>query len=237
MSDPPVPGVLLAPPQQLSMVDLAFEAIAEAVYDCRLVPGQRLAIDDLARQLGMSVTPVREALSRAAALELVSLDAHRGYTVAATPSAEELHQFFAVRRSLELDGLREAAPWLADASERPEVASALSRLRSSGQAKDINDFRRGDEAFHRALLAVSHNRIRLRAWDGLYFHLMVHRLYVGMGVFDYDEAGEEHEAIWQAVSSGDVEHLIQVSALHIDHAERRLTLLLEKVPHHDFEAR
>ena len=67
----------------VSMVDIAHEALLEAILDGDSQPGSRLEIRDIADRLAMSPTPVREALAKLATQGLTVLDANRGYRVAA----------------------------------------------------------------------------------------------------------------------------------------------------------
>jgi DNA-binding GntR family transcriptional regulator len=209
-------------PEHKSLAELAYSTIAEAIYESRLAPGQRLSIDDLCRQLDMSATPVREALSRAVALDLVRQDNHHGFTVAPGLSPKELDQLFAVRRSLELEALTEIvappAPGRLD-----ELARSMATCSHGPHFSDITQFSRLDHAFHREFVAASGNRFLLRAWEGLHFHLRVHRVYSGEGVVDFTEAATEHAAIVAAAADRDLERLRLAVERHIDRAAARIT--------------
>jgi len=211
-------------PQRQSLADLAYETIAEAIYEHRLAPGERLSIDELCRQLDMSGTPVREALSRAAALELVRQDSQRGFTVAPALTPSEMGQLFAVRRSLELEALAEIA-----APPEPERLAELARSMAANEPgphfSDITQFSRLDHSFHREFVAASGNRFLLRSWEGLHFHLRAHRVYAGEGVVDFTEAVAEHAAIAAAATMRDRHALRAAVEKHIDSAAQRITSL------------
>jgi DNA-binding GntR family transcriptional regulator len=218
-----MPSKLLRPPRQ-SLADLAYETIAEAIYEHRLAPGERLAIEDLCRQLDMSATPVREALSRAAALELVRQDSHHGFTVAPQLTPAEMGQLFAVRRSLELEALAEiAAP--PEPERLGELARSMASCEHGPKFTDIIQFSRLDQAFHREFVAAAGNRFLLRSWEGLHFHLRVHRVYAGEGVTDFTEATAEHAAITAAAAALDLDALRAAVERHIDSSARRITEL------------
>lgn len=216
--------VKLERPERLSLAELAYQTIAEAIYDRRLAPGERLSIDDLRQQLGMSATPIREALSRAAALDLVHQDNNHGFTVAPALTSTEMAQLFAVRRSLELEALAEitAAP----APERlAELARSMAACEHGPHFSDITKFSRLDHSFHWEFVAAAGNRFLLRSWEGLHFHLRVHRVYAGEGVTDFTEANSEHAAIVTAAASQDLDALRAAVEQHIDTAARRITRL------------
>lgn len=216
-----MPTKLLRPERQ-SLVDLAYNTIAEAIYEHRLAAGERLSIDELCRQLDMSATPVREALSRAAALDLVRQDSHHGFTVAPRLTPAEVGQLFAVRRSLELEALAEIAT--PPAPERlGELARSMEACNHGPNFTDITQFSRLDQAFHREFVVAAGNRFLLRSWEGLHFHLRVHRVYAGEGVVDFTEAAAEHAAIEAAAAALDLDALRAAVERHIDRAARRIT--------------
>lgn len=213
-------------PERQSLAELAYDAIAGGIYERRLEAGQRLSIDELCRQLDMSATPVREALSRAAALDLVRQDSRHGFTVAPRLSAAELGQLFAVRRCLELEALAEI-----EAVPAPgplgELARSVAASEHGPQFTDITQFSRLDTTFHREFVAASGNRFLLRAWEGLHFHLRVHRVYGREGVVDFTEAAAEHAAITAAAAGRDLDALRAAVERHIDSAGARITRLTE----------
>lgn len=213
-------------PARLSLAELAYQTIAEAIYEHRLAPGERLTIDELCRQLDMSATPVREALSRAAALDLVHQDNHHGFTVAPGLSRAELGQLFAVRRSLELEALAEmAAP--PPPKQFNELARSMAVCDPGPNFSDITRFSRLDHEFHHELVTAAGNRFLLRAWEGLHFHLRVHRVYAGEGVVDVSEAAAEHAAIAAAVADQNLDAVRAAAKRHIDTAAVRIMGITE----------
>ena len=87
----------------------AADAIRDAILAGRIPAGARIAELDLARQLSVSRTPIREALSRLAAEGLVELSPNRGARVASWTS-EELREIFEVRLRLEPYAVSQAVP-------------------------------------------------------------------------------------------------------------------------------
>lgn len=75
--------------QPSALVDEAYAALGEAIVDGRLRPGDRLRDVELAAHMGISRTPVREALQRLAAIRLVEIAPHR-FTRVTSPSDKEI---------------------------------------------------------------------------------------------------------------------------------------------------
>ncbi len=210
-----------------SLADLAYEAIVEAIFEGHLPPATPLTIDALARDLTMSNTPLREALTRLTAERLVVFSANRGYRVAPRLTEAGYHHLFEVRSLFELHALGGDAldPAVAD-----RLAATLDQMEAVDPGPDYRaykTFNQADRAFHRALVGMSDNEFLIRAWTDLHFHLHVGRLYAGAGIIDHDAGGREHRTILAALRAGDQAEVIRRDALHIQRAERRLAPLLE----------
>lgn len=208
-----------------SLVSLAHDEIAAAIYADRLSAGSRIVIDSIATGLGISISPVREALARLAAQGLVEFTENRGYTVLPRLSASELDQLFRARMVIEAGAFAHMseATWLSGDVDR--VSDALLEAKAGGTGPNYasySSFSRADSAFHDSVLSLSGNRFLLAAWRSLHFHLQVSRLYESRGVVDFSEATREHEAIWEAVSSGKPQQLRSALAVHAENARLRL---------------
>ena len=103
--------------------DAVVERLRALILSRQLQPGQRLVQADLAEQLGVSRTPIRDALTRLAHEGLVNLTSYKSATVACF-SAADLEEIFAVRIGLESYAAFMAARHVADA----EQCSGFERL-------------------------------------------------------------------------------------------------------------
>jgi DNA-binding GntR family transcriptional regulator len=216
----------LVPQPWSSLGKIAYEAILEGVLTGALLAGTQISIDGAAKQLKMSNTPVREALSRLAAERLVLFSANRGYTVTPQITAEEYHQLFEARRTLELATIRSA---IIEPRAIARVATILHRLSAtdaSPEYKHYRAFNEADREFHLAFVRMSRNLFLRHAWEQLNFHLHVGRLYAGAGVIDLEEARSEHEKIFEAVQESNRKELLKRMGDHIKNAESRLRRLI-----------
>ncbi len=209
-----------------SLTDLAYDAIVEAIIDGRFPPSTPLGIDALARELKISNTPVREALSRAASERLVLLSPNRGYSVAPRLTEEEYHQLFDVRFTLENHALEQSKPNLLAVDQIKTVFTKMVQPHEGVRYQDYKVFNQADHHFHLALVSLSGNKFLVQAWQDLHFHLHIGRLYSGEGIIDYTQAMQEHEAIIGALKEGDQASLLLQATTHIKNAEKRLTPLL-----------
>lgn len=221
--------------------DVAYEALSEAIFDRHFAPGGRLSIDGAAQRLGMSITPVREALTRLAGEGLIIRAANKGFTVAPLLSVQEFHALFTARRVLETEAMRPRPDGTGTTARITDPLlvpdEVLDRLRAlTRQMRDADrgptyagysHFTRLDGAFHQTLVELSGNRFLSGAWRGLHFHLHVSRLYAGAGVIDFEQACAEHEAIIRAAERRDGVGMGVESSEHMVGAESRLVSLLQ----------
>ena len=140
---------LEAPVGPRTLADRAFIELRDAIISVRLEPGQRLRLDEVAQQLGMSVMPVREALRRLEAAALIEVEPHRGATVSRL-SSSELVEVFDLRRLIEVAAVRRAA----GAFDDTDAAAARAALADYGSAllgESFGDVTESHVRFHLAL--------------------------------------------------------------------------------------
>jgi DNA-binding GntR family transcriptional regulator len=157
---------VLAPlPRSTTTSDLVVDAIRSAILAGRLAPGQTLVERRLAEQLGVSKTPVREALIALSAAGLVTVTPNRG-TVVRTLAAEDVRQAYEVRALLEpwavARTVRRAAPDTASAAR-----AALAEARTHLSAADHLPLSLANRRFHRVLYAGCGNALVVSQLDGL----------------------------------------------------------------------
>ncbi len=205
-----------------SVVDQAYIAIRDRIDDGRLARGTRLHQEDLAAELGVSRTPVREALRRLAAEGRVELLTNRGARVADIDLAA-MPEPYEARLVIEPGAAALAARRVLSASERRRLRGAISAQRSA--AGDLQRSFVANREFHLGLVAASGNELLTQFAE----HLWIARI----GAAIYEEQAEtaermlldadEHEAILEAVERGDARKAESLARKHVADALRRLT--------------
>src|ERR1700746_1205853 len=126
MADPQtdaVPGAASSPwvgvnaPRRSVLADEVYEILKSKLMDNVVEPGSRLSIDGLARDLGCSPTPIREALARLESDGLVAKRAQYGHTAAVCVDAQSFAELFGMRLLLEPAG----ASWAAQAATARQI--------------------------------------------------------------------------------------------------------------------
>lgn len=212
----------------LSLTDIAYNVLLEAIINQDFQPGAPISIDNLARQLNMSNTPVREALMRAHGERLVKQKTNHGFVVAEILTADEIHQLFDVRHILETHALNSAEISSESVQAISEVVESMGSTGDGMVYDDFRDFMALDRQFHRTLVALPNNSFLLGAWDDLHVHLHLSRLYTGVGLFDRGNSTEEHQAIVEALEQGHKKKAVNLLGQHIKSVGKRMQSFLEK---------
>jgi DNA-binding GntR family transcriptional regulator len=199
-----------------SLVDIAYEALREAITSGSLPPGARLREAELARHFSISTTPVREALRRLDREGLVRLSPNRGAIVAEF-NVREILDLFEIREVLECRAVRRAA---GQRSRDVQPAKDLLALAAKVVAQpDRVEWNRLEVAFHRAINDLSGNfeladlteRIH-RTVQGLCVRCMREPIY---GPDKLQLMQLQHQAILAAVQAGNVREAESHARLHI----------------------
>jgi len=155
------------PVRHRTMAEAALERLREAIILGELPPGTPLRLEDLARSLEMSISPIREAVRQLEALGLAEHVPHHGAKVMGL-DVEELRELFSIRLALETMAVRRAAELFGEEDE----AAARGNLEESKAARDADDVRAAmgaHRAFHMSLYEASRSAWLLRmirpAWD------------------------------------------------------------------------
>lgn len=213
-----MPGTRSAPvPLDLdiasSVADRVYEVLRARIVSGEMERGSRMHQEDLAAELGVSRTPVREALRRLAAEGLVELRSQRGARVA-DANPEDLRAAYQARLVVEPGAARLAAQQGLGPPQR-RMRDAIVAHRRAG-ANVVRSFA-ANRDFHVALVEASGN---------LFLHQFVERLWVArLGAVIYELQAEprervladadEHEAIADAVAAGDGRRAETLTRRHI----------------------
>jgi DNA-binding GntR family transcriptional regulator len=176
--------------------DRLLERIVAGTYP----PGSRIVETRVARELGTSQAPVREALRDLEALGVVEISPFRGARVR-RPSLDELLEAYSVRAELEAMAARLTVPRLV-ADDVEVMAGLLAEMRRSADERDTVGEAAADAAFHAALVDRAGNATLRRVWGQLEPYS---RTYINMAVPGGNprQMAELHAPILDAVRSGD----------------------------------
>ncbi len=145
--------------------DQVKDRLLQAILDGRYPPGARIVETRVARELGTSQAPVREALRDLEALGVVETTAFRGARVR-RPSADELLEAFVIRAELESLAARLAIPRLTD-DDLAALGGFVDEMRRAAQDGDYYAEATADAAFHGRIVQLAGNATLERVWRTL----------------------------------------------------------------------
>ena len=203
----------------LDAVDLAYRTLRSNVLDGTLPPGRVLSQVTLARELGISRTPLREALRQLASEGLVVGDFNQRLRVTEL-DLEDFDAIYASRIALEPVAIRATVPFLEEAHKRL-LATHVDGMDEAMAAPDLTSFRLHHRAFHLGLAALTGVRMR-RMLAELWDHSERYRL-----SYLHVEHARPNEASAERLSVSQLEHRVLLSAAIDGDAELCADLLIE----------
>jgi DNA-binding GntR family transcriptional regulator len=220
---------LLYPP--LDRTDLtvqAYQILKDRILRRQLKPKDRINVDDVAQRLGVSRTPVIDALKRLSVEGLVEIVPRRGSFVSSL-TAKDVAELFDVRAVVELYAARQILnEGKADEYLRC-IEQPMHRMRlatASGDYRDYPAFIDGDRDFHLALVDLAGNARLVSVYAGLNVHIQVSRAHYLNTVQDAVQALHEHDVIIAAFSAKDPEAVELSLETHISNVKNRILELL-----------
>lgn len=214
----PVPGLA----QRHSIGDDVYEQLVSDLIALRIPPGERMSVDALARQFGVSQTPVRAALIRLETEGLVVKKFNSGYSAAPLPSSARFRDVYFVRLLIEPEAAFLATRHMtADGLGRlRKLSEKMSRLVEGDTKANYGRFALLDGEFHALIARLSENEVIQETLERLYSHMNLFRLRYHSAVAV--EAVKEHLQIMQAMERGDAPGARRAMAAHITASRARM---------------
>jgi DNA-binding GntR family transcriptional regulator len=206
----------------------AYEAIRRRIITGALPPSSKLVVATLANALGLSATPINEALAALEREHLVTYLPHRGYFVSAV-TAENVDEVYSIREVFELLAVRTAAQ-NADKATIQHLGTILRAAREAIRAGDTTAFSDLDLEFHRVIWTSTKNSLAIRIGEliGGQIRLLVATTARAPGRFR--GAYEEHYAVYRAIKEKDPAGATAAMRKHIRTAKVALRRAVSEVP-------
>ncbi len=193
------------------------EYLIDAILRRRLTPGDRIVETRIAQELGVSQTPVREALRDLELLGFVTSEPFRGTRVRAF-THEELVQIYPIRAAIEGVAARAAATRITT-EQLLALEEQIDRMREASEYGDEASAIEADIAFHRIIVEASGNRLLQQFWTSLslatttFLTFSVHRRAI-------EGLAARHEPILEALRARDPDLAEAVMRRHIEEPGR-----------------
>ena len=197
--------------------DVVFENLREAILEGNLKPGQRLMEVQLAEQLGVSRTPVREAIRKLELEGLVVMIPRKGAYVA-NMSLKDVIDVLEIRSSLEGLAASLSAERITD-EDIKTLESIVEEFEQNVDESNVEALLKNDVEFHECIFKSTNNKKLHQLINSLWEQ--VYRFRVTY-ISDYDSTVniiEEHKMILDAIKKGDSEMAKKYAMEHIEKAE------------------
>jgi DNA-binding GntR family transcriptional regulator len=204
--------------------ELALQVLRDRIRTGELEPGRRLRLKDLTQELGMSPTPIREALRLLQADGIVDYRPHQGIVVAEL-SLQEIDDVLRLRRLLEPYAVELAVPNLTPARSREleRLHEKVLAAVASGRGTAVTD---ANAAWHWAIYDMAGSphlkEFIRRLWDAYPWRTMW--ALPGRS----EQSAVEHQAVMDAIATGDAKRAAERLAAHLTSGEASLLDRLER---------
>jgi DNA-binding GntR family transcriptional regulator len=202
--------------QASSLRDQALRVIRARIISGAMRPGVLYALGATASELGVSVTPVREAVLELAREHLVELARNRGFRVREM-TEHELNEIVELRKIIEIGAVRLVSErkLLNQASELQELASATEKYAAAG---DWVGFLDSDRDFHMGIMAHLGNERLNQVVGSLRDQSRLYGLDVAAGTESLLQSTHEHATLLRAIIAGQADEAADVMDRHLQHA-------------------
>ena len=191
-----------------SRTEAVLEAIKHAILTGELKPGRALVETDLAAELGVSKTPVREALKTLAGTGLVTMSPYKGATVREIDPAH-------ARAIYDMRLLLEPTAAGRSVTGRSDWSAARAALEAADQATDAAERSLANRVFHRELYLGCGNPLLVRALDDLRDQTALVSAAAWARRASWEREAAEHQGILEAAVRGDTEEVRNLMRSHI----------------------
>ncbi|MFW6373874.1 MAG: GntR family transcriptional regulator [Thermodesulfobacteriota bacterium] len=202
------------PPPAEGHTQKAYQGIRNMLFHNEIAPGQKISYRDLSDRLGMSQTPVIQALKWLEFQQLVRHEPNRGYYTAPL-SLQEVAEIYELRELIELDLLSKTLRKGIDTPGRKRLRAALEAHMAASREVYLYDRLLRDMEFHLTLAALSECRVHQKTLQNLFD--LLYLKYGGNFLFStsLEAADTDHRTLFEHIESGDTSKAKAVLAGHI----------------------
>lgn len=211
--------------EYLPLRDVVFNTIREAILKGELVPGERLMEKQLAERMGVSRTPIREAIRKLELEGLVLMVPRKGAEVAKI-TEKDIKDVLEVRATLEALAVRLACERM-DEQCMQRLTQVKEEFERAASKKEVNLLIKKDIEFHDAIFAATGNVKLIHIVNNLREQIYRFRVKYISEMKDYSGLVKEHEEIVENIRNGNKERAEEIAVRHIENQERAVIEMLD----------
>ena len=200
--------------EYLPLRDVVFQTLRQAILRGELEPGERLMEIHLADRLGVSRTPIREAIRKLELEGLVVMIPRRGAIVASI-TEKDLKDVLEVRRTLEVMAAEIACDRITP-ELLEELAQAGEEFRKLKDSDDYTSLAAADVKFHDIIYAATDNQRLISILNNLREQIYRYRVEYLKDEKNYPRLIEEHRQIMQGLKERNEQYVVEMTKKHMD---------------------
>lgn len=189
------------------------ETIQNAILKGRLKPGDRVVETRLAKELGVSQSPVREAIRELEMIGLIEIRPFQGAYVRSF-APQDMKESYKVRSALEAVALEALVSQITD-EQIEDLSETIQGMEEAGKANDLDLFTRLDTLFHQKIVDWSGNQLLARLWEQCKITEFT-RTSALLSTMSLVTLGERHRRMLEALKKKDEKAAIVAACEHFD---------------------
>ena len=203
--------------EYLPLRDVVFNTLRQAILTGEMKPGERLMEIHLANKLGVSRTPIREAIRKLELEGLVIMIPRRGAEVAQI-TWKSLKDVLEVRRALDVLAIELACDRMTQ-EELQQLYHACEKFAEATKTKDAREIAEADVALHDLIVASTRNNRLIQLVNNLAEQMYRYRFEYIKDSSQHSRLVQEHKEICSGIVNGDKEKALEAIEAHIDNQE------------------
>ncbi len=211
--------------QHYTLNERVYRHIRDSVVSGAVAPNARLDEQSLADEMGVSRTPIREAIGKLTKEGLVEHRPYQGNFVRAF-NARQINDLYEVRKALEILATRLAVPKLTDANVA-ELRAILDAVHDAYECGDLIAYGTADRRFHDTIAHFSENETLLESLDRLGLQIQIVRTAANHDPGVVERTARQRPAILAALEARDADGAAALMAAHIEDVRRAVVAQAE----------
>lgn len=209
-----------------TLKEWVIKEIKSAIIDGRLKSQERVNESKIAEEMGLSKSPIREAVKELVKDGILASEPFKGAVVRGL-TKREAHELYSLRAVLE--------SFAVDLMQKPVSPEALKNLeaivldmKNVARRNDLDGMIDLDLKFHQYLVRLSDHQLLLEIWERIYGRIS---MYMGQKSRFFDNLDEDaalHEALFEKIRSGDLRNIKKLLEKHIYHYSALATASLDR---------
>lgn len=204
--------------ERLPLNERVYQQLRDVLARGQLKPNSRLDEEELAADLGVSRTPIREAIGKLTTEGFAQYRPYQGSFVRSF-TAKQVDDLYRVRQALEALAVRQTVSTLTDA-QLAQLRAILADVADALAAGDMAAYGAADRRFHRAIAAWSGNQTLIESLDRLDVQVQIVRTVANHDPGGVARTADERPRILAAMAARDTEQAVTLLTEHIDGVRR-----------------